>query len=224
MALRNQSICPQDGCNSLRIVGDGDSLQILEEVLSRRSHFETAVEMHQLPRGSKCNRQAGGMLSVCGFVWRRLVVVVASNGGRGFEWRRMVSKDGDKWHNMREEEREWSLERTWHPSLSFKSGSLLIRYPHGAVPDMVGRSRVPARMDVDVAAGKGAPRTNGTVRLAVCSAGLYLELNLKGVTDLVLTQISMLTAWDTAKIWLSGVHELFTSRKLSCPATPGRQQ
>ena len=31
MALRNQSICPQDGCNSLRIVGDGDSLQNLEK-------------------------------------------------------------------------------------------------------------------------------------------------------------------------------------------------
>ena len=27
MVLRKQSICPQDGCNSLRIVGAGDSVQ-----------------------------------------------------------------------------------------------------------------------------------------------------------------------------------------------------
>ena len=60
----------------------------------------SVVEMHQLARESKCTRQAGGMLSVDGF--GRL----ASNGGRAFKWRRNLSKDGDKWHKMRDEEGE----------------------------------------------------------------------------------------------------------------------
>ena len=40
---------------------------------------------------------------------------------------------------------------------------------------MVGRNRFTARLDVDMAAGKSAPRTNGIVRRAVWSAEIELE-------------------------------------------------
>ena len=40
----------------------------------------------------------------------------------------------------------------------------------------------------------------------------------EGMTDLALTRMSMLPAWDTAKIGLTCVHEMFTPRNLRCPA------
>ena len=85
-ALRNQSTRQQDGCNSPRIVGVGDSLQNLGQSLSRRGQCGNAVEMHQQVRGPKSARHVGGLLSVDGFAWRRLVVVASI----GFDWRRMV--------------------------------------------------------------------------------------------------------------------------------------
>ena len=48
--------------------------------------LDDTVEVHQLPRGSKRTRRAGGMFFTDAFEWRRMVVVAPS----GFDWRRMV--------------------------------------------------------------------------------------------------------------------------------------
>ena len=80
MALRNQSMCPQDGCNSLRIVGDGDSLKDLAKAQSRRGQGENAVEMHQLPRGPS----APGKLVGCS-------LLMASSDVEWWLWRRLAS-------------------------------------------------------------------------------------------------------------------------------------
>ena len=51
-----------------------------------------------------------------------------------------------------------------------------------------------------MAAGKGAPRTNGTGRRAVLSFGGFdfkLNLEMLSWNVIVLTQIPMLTSWDT---------------------------
>ena len=39
----------------------------------------------------------------------------------------------------------------------------------------------------------------------------------EGATDFVLTQIPMLTSWDTPVIGVHGVHELLTPKKLTLP-------
>ena len=101
---------------------------------------------------------------------------------------------------------------------------------------MVGRSRITARMDVDVAAGRTCfenERDCQTCSLECWSFHFKLFLktpswNVLGrkedVTDLDMTRMSMLKAWDTTKIGLSGVHELFTPRKMRCPARSRSQR
>ena len=75
--------------------------------------------------------------------------------------------------------------------------------------------------------GKELWGRHGTARRAIRNAGASIKklklilkvlswsvLDWKGdMTDLDLTQIPMLTSWDTAKVGWNGVHELFTPRK-----------
>ena len=49
---------------------------------------------YQLPCGPKCFQHAGGMLSVDGFAWRRLVVVVVAS--IGVEWCRKMETRGTR--------------------------------------------------------------------------------------------------------------------------------
>ena len=55
-----------------------------------RPRRDDTVEMHQLLRGSKRTRQAGGMFSAGGFAWRRTVVVASS----GVDGRRRMDTSG----------------------------------------------------------------------------------------------------------------------------------
>ena len=78
------SVHLSEGSLQLRIVVDGDSLQIWGKAWSRCSQCDDTVEMHQLPRGSKHTQQAGGMFFAGSFDWRRMVAP------SGFDWRPMV--------------------------------------------------------------------------------------------------------------------------------------
>ena len=62
----------------------------IEKIRPRRGHCGDAVEMHQLPRGSKRTRQAGGKNFTGGFEWCRNVVMAPI----GVDWR-------CKWHKVR---------------------------------------------------------------------------------------------------------------------------
>ena len=108
------------------------------------------ISSHQQPRGRNSARHVGGLLSVDGFDRRRMVVVASS---------------GD------EMEREGiGVHLVLFLSVS-RPGMFLVRCLHGTVLDMVGRSRITARMDVDVAAAKSASWKNGIARRAAWNAG-----------------------------------------------------
>ena len=83
LALRNQSMCPQDGCNSLRIVGDGDSLQDLKK--KKKPSLDVAKVRTQW-RCTSClvGPSAPGKLVGCS-------LLMASSGFEWWLWRQLAS-------------------------------------------------------------------------------------------------------------------------------------
>ena len=98
----------------------------VERVLSCCSQCGCTMEIHQMPRGPRCARHAGGILSLDGVDWRWLASI-------GFDRRRTFIG------RMKEMRRERGLASTWHPSLCIEPGLLLICCSHGTMLDMVGR-------------------------------------------------------------------------------------
>ena len=90
-------------------------LQNLERARSWCSQCGCETEVHQMPRGPKCVRHAGG-------TWSGLVLM----GGGGVDWLPLASHGsrGPERQRLREREREKKrvrdLASTWHPSLCIK--------------------------------------------------------------------------------------------------------
>ena len=198
MALQNQSKIPRVGSNLLKIVGVGDSLQILDRAWSWCSQCWCETEIHQMPRGPKCVRHAGGhslLLAWTGVVWRW--------------WRRLAPIGVEWWSRPRKItiDREKESERFGEHLASF--------------------SLYASRLDVDVSAGESAARSKWICRkcrmeswrFGVKSNEKVLSWNVlrrsDDKTDQILAQIWMLTEWDAGKIEVNGAYELFTPGKLS---------
>ena len=89
-----------------------------------------------------------------GFDWW-LWLRVASIGVKG--WTQVVQSGTGNDERVNERESEEEFDDHSEP----RSLLRLIRCPHGTLLDMAGLSCLTAGVDVDVAAGESAPRTNG---------------------------------------------------------------
>ena len=94
MDLQNQSICPRNGCNSLRIVGVGDSLQNLETVLG-------VANVRAQWRYMSClwGSSAPGELVESS-------LLMASNGVNWWWWFRVAPTGAERWTHMVQSEME----------------------------------------------------------------------------------------------------------------------
>ena len=99
------------------------------------------------------------------------MVVLALSGTNGVErWRHVAQNETENDEMERENEREvFGVHLVPFSLIRIRNAFDSLSSRYSAV---VGRSRISARKEVDVAAGKNSPSTNGTVRHAVWSAGV----------------------------------------------------